>query len=184
MKKSALLLFSLGFAISVIGQNTVKISLINWSESAAYYNTETPEIKTLGPASDSLSSIYNGREFLYANGKYFLVKSASDYYLWYTQRFPEQFANSTVEYARLYENKDDFGMMMLLLDTYTEDNLPLSFRIKKREISNYYASKSNGGGISHSGYNVSNAGQLTPDLLRSSSRFIRMNRPPVVPSSK
>ncbi len=182
MKK---LLYLLTFTICfiVVAQNNNKIKKKEWHDPAVYQQVADPQVKVFGPLSDSLSNEFSGTDFLFHKGMYFAVSNAADYYLWYTQRFPDQFSQPVSIYAQRYLEQDNKEMIQFIQVSYLGEDFPVDFKRVNNPTTNlHYGSVTMNN--YYNGFYVGNAGILETGLEGSVSRFVRMNAPPVVPSSK
>ncbi len=109
MKKTTLLTLALFACQLLIGQNTTSIDYFNWSNPETFKSSPSPIIKGYGYYSDSLSKVFNGKEFYVHNSEYYCIESWADYYYWFTQEYRQLFEDPQI-YEYYYFAGDDYGM--------------------------------------------------------------------------
>lgn len=109
MKKFTLLTFALFAFQLLIGQTTTSIDYFNWSNPETFKSSPSPIVKGYGYYSDSLSKVFNDKEFYVHNNEYYCVESWADYYYWFTQEYRQLFEDPQI-YEYYYFAGDDYGM--------------------------------------------------------------------------
>ncbi|MCB2194768.1 MAG: hypothetical protein KQH79_02855 [Bacteroidetes bacterium] len=133
MKKISLLTFALLAFQLVIGQNTTSVDYFNWSNPETFKVSPSPIIKGYGYYSDSLSQVFNGKEFYVHNNEYYCIESWADYYYWFTQEYRHLFEDPQI-YEYYYFAGDDYGMASYIASNkYQGDFYPSSITLSFKE---------------------------------------------------
>ncbi|MEM7296862.1 MAG: hypothetical protein AAF391_01185 [Bacteroidota bacterium] len=126
MKRIVFLICFFG-VFSSVGQKGKKINWTEWTDSTAFYQGKAPLVAGYGQFSDSLSRTYDGKTFFEANGIYYVINSAADYYLWFTSKYPYLFDESIETYRFFYLEGDRYNMLRYIEFNYTGARRPLKF---------------------------------------------------------
>ncbi len=126
MRYVLLICLALAF-LTINAQKRKKVNWTEWSDSTAFFQGRIPVITGYGQYSDSLSTAYNGKTFFEVNGVYYVINSAADYYLWFTNKYPYLFNESIETYRYFYREKDNYNMLRFIESTYTGAKRPLKF---------------------------------------------------------
>lgn len=138
MKYLLLTFFTLVFFVA-IGQRRKKVNWTEWSDSTSFFQGKAPLLTGYGQFSDSLSNVYNGKTFFHVNGVYYVINSAADYYLWFTNKYPNLFKESVESYRYFYLEKDNYNMLRYIEHNYIGAKKPLKFVI----TNDYYSPNTN-----------------------------------------
>jgi hypothetical protein len=129
MKKTTLLTFALFAFQLLIGQTTTSVDYFNWSNPETFKLSPSPIIKGYGYYSDSLSQVFNGKEFYVHNNEYYCIESWADYYYWFTQEYRHLFEDPQI-YEYYYFAGDDYGMASYIASNkYQGDFYPSSITL-------------------------------------------------------
>lgn len=121
-----------GFGQEIKRPKTIRWS--EWSDSLAFYNGPIPLVQSTGHHSDSLSGVYGGLFYTIEN-EYYPIKSAGDYYLWFTRKYDFLFSGDVATYELYYLAGDDWSMAAFITENYKGKRFPI-------KISHYVASNS------------------------------------------
>jgi hypothetical protein len=130
MKKSYILFSILFIIYSTINAQKKKENLASWydwTDSTAFAEGPDPILKEFGPYSDSLSNAYNGMDVFVANGRYYVINTLADYYLWFIDRYPSLFKRSATRYYEFYALKYDVGLYDFVRRNYKGKHFPVPF---------------------------------------------------------
>lgn len=132
----------------VFSQSITTINYFKWSDPTTFKLSPSPYIKGYGHYSDSLSNIFDDKDFYEFNNEYYCIESWADYYYWYTKKYWHQFDNPAV-YEYYYWTKNDLGMASYIASynyhgKYYPSSIKLIFKdvaITNRLSSNIYIAK-------------------------------------------
>ncbi len=109
MKKLLLLTSMLLVVLCAKSQTITSIDFFKWSDPITYELSQEPYISGYGYYSDSLSNVFENKDFYEYNNEYYCIESWADYYYWYTKKYWHLFDNPAV-YEYYYWTKNDLGM--------------------------------------------------------------------------
>lgn len=142
MKKNALILMFLSFLFihSIQSQSREvgdgfyrSIDLYDWEDEDTFKSGPIPFVREFGTLSDSLSEAYDGITFYVLNDEYYPIRNLADYYYWFTQKYPELFRFSILEYEYYWLIGDEIGMMRFIssCENYKMEIYPIPYHIKQ-----------------------------------------------------
>lgn len=141
MKKILLLSLSLFLFFTAFNQTITKVDYFKWSDPITFKLSPSPHITGYGYYSDSLSNVFENKDFYEYNNEYFCIESWADYYYWYTKKYWHLFENPAV-YEYYYWTKNDLGMASYIASyNYKGEYYPSSIKLvfKNKEIENRLA---------------------------------------------
>lgn len=120
-------LILLTVSLTAVGQKQKRPRAIRWfdfSDSSAFRKGPVPLVQAYGPHSDSLSKVHGG-VFYTLGHEYFPIKTAADYYLWFTRRYDFLFRGNVESYELFYIAGDNLSMATYISENYKGKRYPI-----------------------------------------------------------
>ncbi len=123
MKNLLIIAVVLFATLDAKSQSITRIPFYQWSNPMTFQMSTTPLVKGKAELSDSLSRVYEGKQFYEYNGEYYAIDSWADYYLWFTKKYWHQFENPVL-YEFYYHQKDDLLMAKFVATNFIGNMYP------------------------------------------------------------